>query len=113
MTLQTGLWLICLLYTVWIGIAAYIFREGEYLNFYGFVLLILPSVLIPWLIAMPFLFIQIIGVILAVWMSFRVKLHLNYEFPKVWHALDLFYLSLALFLLVSAGLRIATWVIGM
>lgn len=113
MTLQTGLWLISLLYTVWIGIAAYVFYEGKYLNFYGFVLMILPSILIPWLVAMPFRLVQIIGMILAVWMSFRVKLHLNYEFPKVWNVLDLFYLSLALFLLAAVGLRIATWAIGM
>ncbi len=102
----------CIVYTVLIFAGAIVTRVNDGLNDYAFLLLIFPSIIIPWLMYMPYKATQVIGLILVLVAINGVRAALNYEFPKVWTKGDFYFLSLMFMLFVSVGLRIYLWIRG-
>ncbi|SQH73472.1 Uncharacterised protein [Porphyromonas crevioricanis] len=100
----------CLIYTVLIIAGALITHMEDGLNHYGFVLLMLPTCIITWLIYVPYKAPQIIGVVLALMAVLGLRSCLNYEFPRVWEKGDFYFISLMILLLWTVVARVLLWI---
>lgn len=106
------LFIACVVYTVLVVVGFLVIRMSDSFNDYAFLLLIVPTAIIPWLVYMPYKVPQVVGVVLSLMAIIGMRATLNNDFPQVWEKSDLYFLLLIFVLGATAGLRIHLWIRG-